>query len=77
MKKLKAVIYWAKDRHRTDMPVTIDINVDTPEAKTTFLKDLVTSTARHFIREEARDSLETRAKNAAPGKLNDEGKCCL
>ncbi len=74
MKKLKAVIYWAKDRHRTDMPVTIDINVDTPEAKTTFLKGLVTSTERHFIREEARDSLETRAKNASPGKLKDEGK---
>jgi hypothetical protein len=74
MKKLKAVIYWAKDRHRTDMPVTIDISVDTTEAKTNFLQALVTSTERHFIREEARDSLETRAKNASPGKLKDESK---
>jgi hypothetical protein len=74
MKKLKAIIHWARDRHRIDMPATIDPSVDTTEAKTTFLEELVSSTERHYIREQDRDSVETRAKNASPGKLKDEGK---
>jgi hypothetical protein len=55
MKKLKAIIHWARDRHRIDMPATIDPSVDTTEAKTTFLEELVSSTERHYIREQDRD----------------------
>jgi hypothetical protein len=74
MKKLKGVIFWAKDRLKIDMPVTVDSGFDNATAKAIFLAELSASTARHFIRERTRDSQETRAKNASPGKLKDEGK---
>ncbi len=74
MRKLKATIHWAQDRLRIDMPVTIATSINTPEAKATFLAEIADSADRHKIRDNSRDSLETRAKNASPGKLKDESK---
>ena len=71
LEKLKAVIYWAKDCLRIGMPATV--GSDTEEAKTTFLEELVASTKRNFIREEIRDSRDTRDKNAQLRELTDEG----
>jgi hypothetical protein len=71
LEKLKAVIYWAKDCLRIGMPATV--GSDTEEAKTTFLEELEASTKRNFIREEIRDSRDTRDKNAQLRELTDEG----
>jgi hypothetical protein len=74
LKKLKAVIHWAQDRHRIGLAATVDLGDDEFEAKFDFLEELAASTQRQIIREQTRDSLESRARNASPGHLKDESK---
>jgi hypothetical protein len=74
LKKLKAVIHWAKDRHRIGMKATIDLSDGAIIAKNIFLDELAASTQRQIIREQERDSIDSRAKAASPGRLKDESK---
>lgn len=74
LKKLKAVIHWAKDRQRIGMPASVEIGTSEVIAKAIFLTELAASTERQIIREQSRDSLAARSKDASPGKLKDEGK---
>jgi hypothetical protein len=70
--KLKAVIHWAKDRHRIGLDVEIHVGDNVVEAHYQFLRELSASSSRAAIREADADSRSTRAKDASPGKLKDE-----
>ena len=72
LKKLKSVIYWAKDKDRVGQAVSVTEGSDVFHSKYLFLQELAESTQRQAIRTSNKDSLESRAKAASPGKLKDE-----
>ena len=49
LKKLKAVIHWAKDHHRIGMPASVKIGASEVIAKALFLEELYNSRQRIFL----------------------------
>ena len=68
-KKMKAIIHWAKDFCRCDLPVTIDgLNLDS------FNAAIAESARRHEIRQKQMETSEIVMKEASPGNLVSEAK---
>jgi hypothetical protein len=73
MRLLKGVIYWAMDKQRLGMTVTMIVDTgDEATAQFEFLEELNTSIDRQAIRVQSTDSIEAMGKAASPGKLKDE-----
>ena len=66
---MKAIIHWAKDFCRCDLPVTIDgLNLDS------FNAAIAESARRHEIRQKQMETSEIVMKEASPGNLVSEAK---